>query len=390
MDAFADQFELVDHRLHAAHQFPPRRQGHLPVVYKDWTFGQPPQCLEDDPPALPHLVHPHPVPVERISVGSHGYVELVVGVAAVWKRLAHIIGDTRPAEDRPGATIADGVLGTEHSDPFRALAPDEIVCQQRLVLVQPAGKVVQKPLHTFRKSLWEIPLQPADPEVPVHHALPGDHLEDVEDLLAVTEAVHEQAGDVEVDRRGAQVDEMAGDTRELGQDKPDDLGALRGGDAEQLFDCQDVGLLLDERSQILDPRRKDDVLMVRPGLHLLLKPGVQVADDGLEIEDDLALQLQHQSEHPMGGGVLRAHVEDEGFLHCLRMLRLRLRDDLAGDSRRVALELDGLFDERVILAQRMPFPVVGHEDAPQVGMAVKADAKQVEDFPLQPVCPRPQ
>src|ERR1039457_5001278 len=39
----------------------------------------------------------------------------------------------------------------------------------------------------------------------------------------------------------------------------------------------------------------------------------------------------------------------------------------------------------VILAQRMPFPIVGQHDAPQTRMVAEPHAKQVERFPFEPV-----
>src|SRR5687768_14883620 len=49
------------------------------------------------------------------------------------------------------------------------------------------------------------------------------------------------------------------------------------------------------------------------------------------------------------------------------------------------VELDRLFSEREVFAQRVSFPVVGHQDAAQVGVAVEADAEHVVDLALGPV-----
>jgi len=45
----------------------------------------------------------------------------------------------------------------------------------------------------------------------------------------------------------------------------------------------------------------------------------------------------------------------------------------------------GLPFERVVLAQRMADPLVGHQDTRHVGVAVEADAEQVEHLALVPV-----
>src|SRR5208282_899919 len=48
-----------------------------------------------------------------------------------------------------------------------------------------------------------------------------------------------------------------------------------------------------------------------------------------------------------------------------------------------------LLENVVILAQRMPLPLVGKQDALEAGMSVKLDAKHVENLAFQPVGGRP-
>src|SRR5258707_2457612 len=48
-------------------------------------------------------------------------------------------------------------------------------------------------------------------------------------------------------------------------------------------------------------------------------------------------------------------------------------------------EFDRLAADRVIAAQRMPDPVVGHEDSRELGMPVEDDAEQVVRLALVPV-----
>src|SRR4051812_39512519 len=45
--------------------------------------------------------------------------------------------------------------------------------------------------------------------------------------------------------------------------------------------------------------------------------------------------------------------------------------------------------ERIVLALRMPLPVIRHQDAAQVGMAVEHDPEHVEHLALEPVRCRP-
>src|ERR1019366_5472518 len=69
--------------------------------------------------------------------------------------------------------------------------------------------------------------------------------------------------------------------------------------------------LVEERHEVVHPGAERDAL--RPGavLHVLLDAGVQVADGRAHLGDGLALQRQDQPEHPVGGRVLRAHVDDQ-------------------------------------------------------------------------------
>src|ERR1700738_341243 len=43
----------------------------------------------------------------------------------------------------------------------------------------------------------------------------------------------------------------------------------------------------------------------------------------------------------------------------------------------------------IISAQRMPLPIIGQQNPPQIRMSRKAHAKKIEYFPLQPIGSRP-
>src|ERR1019366_9990257 len=44
-----------------------------------------------------------------------------------------------------------------------------------------------------------------------------------------------------------------------------------------------------------------------------------------------------------------------------------------------------LLNNRIVLAQRIALPFLGHEDAPQVGVAGELDAEYIEHLALQPI-----
>jgi hypothetical protein len=47
-----------------------------------------------------------------------------------------------------------------------------------------------------------------------------------------------------------------------------------------------------------------------------------------------------------------------------------------------SLELDRDHSDGIVLAQGVPLPIVGHEDAGEIGVALEADTEHVEDLPF--------
>src|SRR3989454_9980787 len=93
LEAFTDEPEMVDDRLHALAELGTRRQGDLAVGSEPGAVRQVIDRLLQDSQALAHLRHPHPVPVVAISVRSDRHLEVVLLVAAVRKCLANVVID---------------------------------------------------------------------------------------------------------------------------------------------------------------------------------------------------------------------------------------------------------------------------------------------------------
>ena len=135
---------------------------------------------------------------------------------------------------------------------------------------------------------------------------------------------------------------------------------------------------------------------------------------GSSRDDRLAVELEHQPQHAVRAGVLRPHVDGHrlgaNLRHRSRELAARRQSWPSRPALRVAstrsrcarmfaanssaVSCSGDHDSRVladlhriVLAQRMPFPVVGHQNAPQIRMAVERDAEQIEHLALGPVRP---
>ena len=95
------------------------------------------------------------------------------------------------AQHRPGDAQIQHVFERNEADALGAADPDRIVRQQVFVFVDLLGKTSMNLLTRFVPAARRLQRQPADAEVAGHHALAGEHFEDLQDVFALAEAVEE-------------------------------------------------------------------------------------------------------------------------------------------------------------------------------------------------------
>ena len=152
------------------------------------------------------------------------------------------------------------------------------------------------------------------------HALARGHLEQVEDQLALAQAVQEDRDRAEVQGARAEPDQVRGDAVELEVDHAQVLGALGNLDLDQRLHGAAVGHRVEVVGQVVHPLDDRDHLPVGLVLGGLLDPRVHVADDRFDVADDLALQRHEQPQHAVCRGVVRAEVERQQLLARLAAL----------------------------------------------------------------------
>src|SRR5437660_11175421 len=106
----------------------------------------------------------------------------------------------------------------------------------------------------------DLERQPADAEVAGHHPLAGDHLQDLEDLLALAEAIEENRHCAQIDGVRAKPYQVRANARQLGEQHADVLRALGDLQAEELLDRQAVAQIVGERRKIIQPIGQADGL----------------------------------------------------------------------------------------------------------------------------------
>ena len=70
------------------------------------------------------------------------------------------------------------------------------------------------------------------------------------------------------------------------------------------------GPLAEQRADVLERVHVADGLVVVGVLAQLLDAAVEVAEDRVEVDDLLAVELEHDPQHAVGRRVLRAHVDE--------------------------------------------------------------------------------
>ncbi len=148
------------------------------------------------------------------------------------------------------------------------------------------------------------------------HPQSGDRLEDVEDQFAFAETEQHRGGRAEFHATGGQRHQVRGDAVEFHEHHPHDLRAFGDEilDAEQLLDAEAVGRLVVERGEVVHARDEGDALRPVAEFEVLLDSGVQIADSAAGLRAGLAVDLEDQAQHPVGGRVLGAHVDDDVVL----------------------------------------------------------------------------
>ncbi len=184
--------------------------------------------------------------------------------------------------------------------------------QQVLELVDLAGNRVDDLGGPFNEALGQVLRQPAGADERVVHPQAGHELEDVQQVLAVAEAVDHRRQRAELEPAGGESHLVGGDAVDLGEDDPDGRRAFGHllGDAQQLLHRQAVGKFVEQRGQVVHAGDEGHALDPRPVLGVLLDAGVQVADDRLVVDDDLAVHGQQHAQDAVGRGVLGPHVDD--------------------------------------------------------------------------------
>ncbi len=165
-----------------------------------------------------------------------------------------------------------------------------------------SGKGWMKRLHAVEEIERRLHGQAADAEVAGHHALAGYGFKESQNFFAFAEGIEEDGERANVHGVRAQPDEVRIEAAQLGEQHANPLRALGNFEVEQLFDGQAVAEVVGQRVEIIDAVGERDHLLIELGLAGLLDAGVQIADLGIEADDDFAVDLSTRRSTPCVAG----------------------------------------------------------------------------------------
>ena len=247
-------------------------------------------------------------------------LEVEVLVGAVRRGLAQVPRVAGGAQQRPGHAVGEQRLLVERRDVAQPLQHDLVLHQDREELVDALGHDLRERADLLLPADRDVLEDAADLEVARVHALARGHLEQVEDLLAVAEAVPEHRDRAEVERGRAEPDQVRHDPVELHVDHAQVLRARRHLEVEDRLDRAAERHRVEVVGEVVHPLDDRDRLPVRLVLGGLLDPGVDVADHRLDVAHDLGLERRDQPQHAVRRRVVRAEVDRQ------QLLGLRVRD----------------------------------------------------------------
>ena len=217
-----------------------------------------------------------------------------------------------PRTITPGEAPLPGVVEADHADVDVALLEDAVAGEQLVDVVDDLEERVAERADVVDQLLRQVLVHAARPEIGrVHAAARGALVEDHQ-LLALLEAPERRRQRADVERLGGDVEEVREQPADLAIEHADQLAAARHGDAEQLLDGEREGMLLVHRRDVVEPVEIRHRLQVGLVLDQLLGAAMKQPDMRIDALDDLAVELQHQTQHAVRRRVLRPEIDVEG------------------------------------------------------------------------------
>ena len=233
------------------------------------------------------------------------------------------------------------------------------------------------------------------------HARARDRFVHVKQIFALAEAINQDVHRTAIKAMAAQPQQVVEQARDFGKHHPDVLGPLGHFQAHHLFNRQAVRVLVAHHGDVIKAIHVGQRLDVGFALGQFFCGTVQQANVRIRTLNHLAIELQHQAQHTVGRGVLRAEIQCVIFdvSHgSMRSAVLLFSDDAWRDFPRLNAHrlvnhpfLLGVITHfhmargREVFAEWVANEAIVGEQAAQIFVAVKDNAKKIKGLALEPI-----
>ncbi len=290
--------------------------------------------LLHDARRLDDLLYQDPETVEAVAVDADRHVEVHLVVGEVGLVLADVERDAGPTGDRARDAVVVGDLLVQDADAQGAGLEDLVAGQQVLVLLEAIDHLANTLQRLREEALRHVLFQAARAEVTEVEPTAGRHLHRELDVLALAERIEGWGDGAELGPERSEEHQVVDDAVHLDHHHPQIGGPGRDLDLEHLLDREPQRELVRDLGQPVHARHEVRYLPVIARLYQLLLAAMHVTDDRFALDDPLSVDGREKTEHAVGRGVLRPHVEDH-----LLGLEVPSGDDL--------LELRGIVHPRL-------------------------------------------
>lgn len=348
--------------------------------------------LVDDFEAFEGFFHADEEAVEAVAPLGADDVEVKVCVAHVWIILAEIACDSTGAGDGTSRTAVECFFPGEDADALCAFDEDAVSVEETCEVAVDFGIAFDEVPDLLDEFRGHVVHQSADAGVAGCETCTADCFKHAVEIFTFIESVEECGEGTGIEGHCSAGEEVIADAREFGEDCADVVAAFGDIDIEELLDRMMPGDIVGKRREVVHSIGDGDILIVVQVFADFFETAVQVADVGYGADDGFAFDLKEKPQGGMSRGVLRTEVQSPAIFVFDRFGRVDCSGHVLTFSPLYALEVVSFAPaaEGVILAERESLEGIGHENAPEVGVALEDDSEHVVDFAFHPVCAFPE
>ena len=146
------------------------------------------------------------------------------------------------------------------------------------------------------------------------HAQAGDFLKEAKRFFTFTPAIKHHRYCTEIHAVRGHEEKVRRNAIHLGHEHADPDRTFRNFDIKQLLDREGESEFGKQRRRIIHASHVGGALEIGEFFTGALHAGVQIANDRLATKNRFALQFEHETQHTVSRRMLRAHVDDHGFV----------------------------------------------------------------------------